>query len=378
MSKVLAVKVHDLSEQDLRQAVLSYQDTDNFPVFVQAKKQLAFVEFPSIDHSTRCLEYINQGSIMTNNGKTVSAEMSTRQKVTLDGEYQKGSSNGPQFHTSNNIRSIVNNNPLAVFNTGSVNTGVKRQRDTLFGNNGFDSVPKRMPAIGITDHEVSPSPVLCIKSDLEYEDLHQFLTDLQTNHDLPAFVDLMHINGKTMSFVQYSNVQDSRTVLNHFAGAGYQTPGGVNMVAQFSKRKCIERNDLPAHIPKKDLGTPLHISNEAPPSKVLIVTLRPLTGKHMNVTAENMLLPFSRFGIVHKVIVWGKKDKTDLNALVQYSSLDYSQYARENMDGQTIGEFRAQLRYSERAEIDIANNTERMRDFCNPWLGNTNEVPPRQ
>lgn len=188
-----------------------------------------------------------------------------------------------------------------------------------------------------------------------------------------------------MCFVQYATIQDSRKVLNHFVAANYVTPTNFQMTAHFSKRKFINRSDKqqrnappPVIVPEKEIPVIQAVRShvEAKPSKVLLVTLRPVNGNQLTVTAENMLLPFSRYGIVHKVIVWGKKDKTDLNALVQYSSLEYSAYAKEKMDGITIGEFKAQIRYSERAEIDIAQNNERMRDFSNPWLSSS-DMPPR-
>merc|ERR1712167_389262 len=111
------------------------------------------------------------------------------------------------------------------------------------------------------------------------------------------------------------------------------------MTAVFSKRKKIERNE------QARMNAPGNLNPQ------------------VNVTAENMLLPFSRYGVVHKVIVWSKQDKTDVQALVQYAEPKYAQYALEEMDGTHIGEFKVMLKYSEKQEIEVNANNERCRDF---------------
>lgn len=417
-SCVLAIKIHDLPEAALRQHLAPFQNfDDNFNMFIQTKKQLAFVQFPNLEASQQCLDFINSGNISAPSNRALTAQYSTRQEVTKrdDQPMHQSNNNGPIMTDGGMINTMSGNNMgNGGQGTNFIHSGVKRALDgnmlnnasavvgLPFGNgakrpnnNGMSSQTQFMPFTSSPPQPVqqgcvanTASPVLCIKGDLAEEEMLVFLQELAQNNELPLPIDLMRVNGKNMCFVQYSSVQDAKNVLDHFSKNEYQTASNTVMMAAFSKRRSIERTaksgqSIINHA--GDMGTinsgshtPSVAKKEADPSKVLIISLKAHGGQHYSLTAENILVPFSRYGMVQKVVVFTKKDKNTseilgveremLQALVQYSTIEYAQLARERMDGQDVGEFRLMVRYSERAEIDVQRNCEKMRDFSNPWL----------
>jgi len=413
-SCVLAIKIHDLPEPQLRQHLAQFQNfDDNYNMFIQTKKQLAFVQFPNLELSQQCLDFINAGNITAPSNRAVTAQFSTRQEVTKRDDQpmmMHQNTNGPIMTNGGMINTMSGNNMGSGQGTNFLHSGVKRALDgNMMGNASavvglpFGNGAKRPNNNGMTSNQFvtmpssfsqpqpvqqgcvtnTASPVLCIKGDLAEEEMLVFLQELAQNNDLPLPIDLMRVNGKNMCFVQYSTILDAKSVLNHFSKNEYQTASNTVMLAAFSKRRTIERTaksgqSIINHA--GDMGTsttPSVAKKEADPSKVLIISLKPHGGQHYSLTAENILVPFSRYGMVQKVVVFTKKDKGSevlgmdremLQALVQYSTIEYAQLARERMDGQDVGEFRLMVRYSERAEIDVQRNCEKMRDFSNPWL----------
>lgn len=326
-SHVLCMKIHDMDINDLLGALSQYGG-HSLPVFHQRKKQLAFVQFPSVDAACHCHDSINNGELLTSTGKPVTAEYSSRQEVSPD---------GPQ------------------------DRGLKRPRDSL---NGPMSLKKfNRPGLqvqnGVTGYE-EPSPVLCIKADLEETELRRFVNNLSAR--LPRPVDILWMHLKNMAFVQYAEIRQATMVLNHFRQNDYRSPSGHAISAAYSKRQTIER--VERQFKSEEPQRP-----EAPPSKVIMATLRPHSREHVRLTVEDVLYPFMRYGIVSKIVTFGKKEKSDVQVLVQYDNLQCATLAREKMNNTTVGNFRAFLRFSENEELEIQNNNDRSRDFTNPWLG---------
>eukprot|EP00397_Hematodinium_sp_SG-2012_P045384 GEMP01050954.1.p1 GENE.GEMP01050954.1~~GEMP01050954.1.p1 ORF type:complete len:380 (+),score=87.80 GEMP01050954.1:64-1203(+) len=366
-SCVLCIKTHDMQENELRENLAPFADYRDVPIFIQAKKLLAFVQFPSLDQATQCLEFLNGGSLVTAQDKTVTAEYSNRQEVTVRG----ASDNRQQSGSLGSLKPIT--------------TGMnKRPRDDFHTTSAPPFVAKRPNLMSRTTNgpingNEPPSPVLCVKSDLSENELINLLQSLGGHEGFSSPVDIMSIAGKTMSFVQYQDVRQSSAALKHMNENQYQTPSGLVMAATFSKRHSIQRdvNREQQHQPQQqhvgfvtgDAPGPKGPKKpEAPPSKVVIVTLRPVRQQQFQLTLDNILLPFSRFGMVQKIILFSKKDTTDLQALVQYDNLQFAQLARERMDNQIVDSFRVMVRFSERPELNIEHNGERMRDYSNPWL----------
>lgn len=356
---VLAIKCHELTEQALRAHLGQFQNfSDNYPVFIQASKQIAFVQFPSVEASQLAHDYINSGAISVPSGRQVTAQYSNRASVTMGNQR-------PDANTAGMM-------PLA---------GIKREHSTMMSGmlGGMGPLGQigsfEAPMLANSPNNNEPSPVLCIKTDISEEDMHRFLNELHTSHGLPAPVEIMRLNSKNMCFVQYDNLLDAKLILEHFQTSQYHTETNTLMAATYSKRRRIER-------PANKTGTSAGGADtagvtsgggptkpEAEPSKVLIVSLRPNSGKTFALTADNFLVPFSKFGMVQKVVVFNNTaDSEILRALIQYSMIEYANLAREKMDGATMGEFRLMVRYSERPELEVTRNSQKMRDFSNPWL----------
>lgn len=358
---VLAIKCHELTEQALRAHLGQFQNfSDNYPLFIQNSKQIAFVQFPSVEASQLAHDYINSGAISVPSGRQVTAQYSNRASVTMGNNRSDGNTAGMMTGLSG-----LKRDHSTMMSSGLLGTGIGP-----LGQIGSFESPMLAQS---NNHNSEPSPVLCIKTDISEEDMHRFLNELHTSHGLPAPVEIMRLNSKNMCFVQYDNLLDAKLILEHFQTSQYHTETNTLMAATYSKRRRIER---PANrtgtTQNSDTAGVTHSGGnkpEAEPSKVLIVSLRPNSGKSFALTADNFLVPFSKFGMVQKVVVFNNTaDSEILRALVQYSMIEYANLAREKMDGQSMGEFRLMVRYSERSELEVTRNSQKMRDFSNPWL----------
>eukprot|EP00397_Hematodinium_sp_SG-2012_P047447 GEMP01053979.1.p1 GENE.GEMP01053979.1~~GEMP01053979.1.p1 ORF type:complete len:354 (+),score=93.67 GEMP01053979.1:105-1166(+) len=344
-SLVLCMKIHDMDENELLNALHPYGGLD-LPIFVQRKKQLAFVQFPSLDAARHCLNFVKNGELVTQQGKAVCAEFSSRKEVTVEGnvDRQQGTKRPRDSH------------PM-------VHDSTLKKSNTLHNGSGL-----QMGGGGGGGNEEA-SPVLCVKADLEEAELLRFVNNLSPR--LPRPVDILWMHQKNMAFVQYTDVRQSTMILNHFKQNDYRSPSGHAISAAYSKRQSIERTD------RKPQGdeSQANARPEAPPSKVIMATLRPHSKEHVRLTVEDVLYPFMRFGIVNKIVTFGKKDKSDVQVLVQYENQQFAQLARERMNNTIIGNFRAYVRFSDNEELEIQNNNDRSRDFTNPWLGEETSAP---
>lgn len=338
-SLVLCMKIHDMDKNELLSCLGPYGGYD-LPVFVQRKKQLAFVQFPSMEAARHCLDSVKKGDLITAQGLAVTAEYSSRTEVTPEGAQDRGLK-----------RPREQRDPMSLKKSNVLTNGAGVN---MAGNaGGFEA----------------PSPVLCIKADLEEAELVRFVNNLSPR--LPRPCDCLCMHQKNMAFVQYTDIRQATMILNHFKQNDYRSPSGHAISAAFSKRQSIERQEGKTYNNEES-----HANQrpEAPPSKVVMATFRPRSKEHVRLTVEDVHFHFSRFGLVNKMITFGKKEKTDVQALVQYDNLQFATCCREKMNNTICGNFRVFVRYSDNEELEIQNNNDRSRDFTNPWLGEEEQV----
>lgn len=352
-SCVLVVKTHGMPQRDLQRQLGPLTRNQDLPMYTQKKLAITFVQLPSIAVAARCMDFLNSGTVVTSSGRQVSAEFSDRKEVTTG--------------VSNNTSSLKRNGPNA-YETGS--PGNKRQRadreygrpvqQEYFGNGGN----RGNNTINAPVDDTPPSPVLCLKSDLTEREMIELLQSLSTQHGVPSPVDILYIQGRKMAFVQYQGIRQStraKRLLND-----------QNEIAEFSKRQTIQR-DSKSRKPQseEDIQQNGPRKPESPDSKVVLVTLRPIRQIAANdkVMVDQLLVPCSRFGVVHKIITFRKKDSNEVQALVQYESLEFAQLARERLDNSVLDNFRLMVRFSDREELSVEKNDDRTRDYTNPLLG---------
>lgn len=237
---------------------------------------------------------------------------------------------------------------------------------------GMDSLTKRPPMaspVGKTD-VVAPSAVLCVKTDQSEVEVQQLLAPLGMD-----IMDTLFVLGKNMVFVEFKNVQESTTALNYITKSQIVTPSGYNVDAMYSLRKQITKT------PRADGGiqqlggnignataVEMKLRNQdCPPNRVLLVHLKAVQTTSPP-TVDNLMLPFSHFGMIEKMIVFHKQGAAMCQALIQYSTIEYAEFAMQKYQNQQMGAYRLTIHFSERPELEVAQNNSRMRDFLNPWL----------
>jgi hypothetical protein len=72
--------------------------------------------------------------------------------------------------------------------------------------------------------------------------------------------------------------------------------------------------------------------------------------------------------MIEKMIVFHKHGAAMCQALIQYSTIEYAEFAMQKYQTQQMGAYRLTIHFSDRPELEIAQNNSRMRDFLNPWL----------
>jgi len=354
-SPVLCIKTFGMEPAELLDHLYPFAaENGDMPLFPVNDKQLAFVQFPSMKESTECMAYINSGSIIAYNGKALTAEYSSRQQVSMP---------------TNGTYNTMMQRPMMMMQYMGGNMGGKG------GGMGMMKRPLTTPIMNVTPKRVNiefdpsaVSPVICLKTDLSEDELFVWLEQVSTEQQLPPPIDVFVLAAKKMAFVQYSDTHQSAQALEHINSQQYETPSGLEMSAAYSRRQVIQRE-------VSETGEqiePRVKKPEAEPSPVLIVNLRPITKvSNFSISTEDLLAPFSHMGLVAKIIIFSKRDTSDvqtLQALVQYTELRFAQLARERMDNQVLGPFGCMVRYSERPELTVESNSERTRDYQNPWL----------
>jgi len=346
-SAVLCIKTHDMKESDVQLMLQPFSMGCPLPLFIQSSKGLCFAQLPSVDLAMQVLSALTTDETRTPSGKLITAEYSTRTEVVSN-------NSGPK-------------RPLEATMVHAPNMSSKRP---FMG--AFSKPAPLHPVTTTPKADAAPSPVLCIRSELAELELLQFLSGVGT-----APVDSLELRNKGMIFVQFPTVEESTKVKQYLDMNPYATDNSrVN--AQFSTRQCIEKKegangpDTPGRMPGHRTSTmdPVTERPEEVPSKVVLIRLRSsVPAAPINV--DNLLLTFSRCGVVEKVIVSSKKDAqpgAHFQALMQFSTADYASLAKERFNASQLGTYKITIHFSDRDELDVTVNNERMRDFTNPWL----------
>jgi len=217
--------------------------------------------------------------------------------------------------------------------------------------------------------------VICVKTDQSEAEVQQLLIPLGMD-----LLDTLYVNGKNMVFVEFKNIQESTAALNYITKSQIVTPSGYNVDAMYSLRKQITKtprvgggNQQP-QMGGVPMGTATAIemkqpsAQDCPPNRVLLIHLKAVQATTPP-TVDNLMLPFSHCGMIEKMIVFHKQSTAGMcQALIQYSTIEYAEFAMQKYQNQQMGAYRLTIHFSDRPELEIARNNSRMRDFLNPWL----------
>jgi len=325
-SKVLFINSHDADEPTIQSTLTQFGEGRPLAIFMMESKGQCFVEFPSIMHASQALEYIITGGLETHGGKILTAQFSNRQEVT------------PATQT-NRKRPMDQQQP-------SINSDYANYSPSKRPMFNRDSERQMIP----------PSPVLCVKTDITEMELLDFLMPTGFRP-----VDTLLLSNKNTIFVQYSTIDESTAVLNFIQEAGFLSVNGYHMDVAYSTRQCIEKKNRPDYSVDQ-----IGVEHSDNPTKVILISLRAVTPT-VTPTVDNVMVPFSRCGIVERIVVFSKKPD-HCQALVQYASAEFAQLAVEKYTGTTLGSYQLHVKFSDRSEIDVQRNCDRSRDFTNPWL----------
>eukprot|EP00397_Hematodinium_sp_SG-2012_P042522 GEMP01047055.1.p1 GENE.GEMP01047055.1~~GEMP01047055.1.p1 ORF type:complete len:395 (+),score=55.25 GEMP01047055.1:93-1277(+) len=355
--KVLLIRSFDAPEHYLQRTLVSIAQAHNpmvteLPMFQQLEKGITFVQFPSIECAGQAMEYINQGTMQTPMGKNIHSEFSSRAEV------------------------VSRKRPVPPCQFLS-----------------FDApAAKRLDA---RDCCSTLSPVLCVKTDMTEDELRSFMVPCQA-----MLIDVLYVHNKNMTFLEFANVDDSTRALLYINSSGYVSPNGVQIDAMYSNRMKIERSDVRrpevvepsrcnefqsqtvihrnaySHFNQNQRGSTDNIPHqvelppteqgELAPNRIVIVTLR-TSQQIMPPTVDYLMVPFSHCGIVEKILVFSKSTEY-CQALVQYATIDFARLAMERFQGLILGDYQLEIHFSDRNNLDVAKNSDRARDFTNPWL----------
>jgi len=109
-------------------------------------------------------------------------------------------------------------------------------------------------------------------------------------------------------------------------------------------------------------------------SKVILVNMKQTRdGECAPIRVSGVLQLFAKYGMIEKIITMAKKDRNMIQAMIQYHTTAMAEYAIQEAQGTQQGAFMVRMSFSDRQDLEIGQNNERMFDFLNPWLG---EGPP--
>lgn len=427
-STVLCLQTYDMTEDELKDALHDYGGS-SLPVFLHRKKKMAFVQFNTIADAAHCLDVIQEGGFLTHEKNIVHGDFSRKKEVTiydtateakaakrLVAEPRKMSSrwddserdrdrmksrerrDGRWDDSKRNTREKsrqrwddVDHNTreksiqrwddvdrdtwqksiqrwdeskrsreMSERWDDSKRRGVDRGNDEPHRVNerNFESGKPSIRPVNRRGCEVSyndpPSPVLCIKGDVTEQEFYDMVNSFPRR--LPRPVETCW--RQTVSFLQYENANESQTVLEYLENNHYASSlTGKPFVCAFSLRKCIDKTEYDG--PKVDEGVP---------NKVIMAIFRPQTSDRIILKVEDVIYSFMLYGMVERIVTFNKRDNTDMQVLVQYSDLKYAILAHEKMNNTFVDTFRVYIKYSQNPEINIDRNTDRTRNFTNPWL----------
>eukprot|EP00741_Cyanophora_paradoxa_P012496 tig00020610_g12075.t1 len=188
-----------------------------------------------------------------------------------------------------------------------------------------------------------------------------------------AVQQVLLLRTKGQALVQMADLNSAVNLITYYSNVPASIRGRVVYAQYSSHQELTGESRNPSSAPSDEQGGPRGQQQEAPPNRILLVTIsNPL----YPITVDVLNQVFSPYGSIEKIVIFQKS--AGLQALVQYSVLQSAVEAKNRLQGQNIyaGSCTLHIQFSNLQQLTVHHNTDKTRDFTNPNL--PTEAPPRQ
>jgi polypyrimidine tract-binding protein 2 len=204
-----------------------------------------------------------------------------------------------------------------------------------------------------TPSATSPSKVVHLRN--VTQDLAQ--TDLEAAlQSFGSIAGVLILKGKNQALVEFEDINDAMKLMNHCSKMSLRV-GSTQVYPQYSNH------------PRLNIGVSTGAKN-APANRILLVTIEKV---YYQITIDILSSIFSPYEThprrsVEKIVIVQKP--FGLQALIQYSSVECANNAKNSLDGKNIysNSCILHIQFSNLTDVTVKYNTDSSRDFTDPHL----------